>query len=1040
MGCNILQLYIHLWTLFLLLFFMAETSVSYPHNSEELSTLDDPSMTYTYNRFPEIEKHCGFLISSASELPPDDNRGERMKKQLYFLNGDWNQQSNGAPSVPSDSKEMPSYINSFGDGPPLKLVSFWLKDVDPIRRAKNTVSVSGVMEIGTIRTGSFSYKPYDWTPRFYVRQGTTKLTILFEGIYLESKENGGQGLMCLLGNATIPSTSSGQQVSCDNGDPWNPCRSQVNNTVSTSQDDQIMLVLRYPTTFTLTSRGISGELRSLNHRSSPTYFDEVHISSQLGSNSKYHFGSKELLSKACSPYPYPDSLVNGDIEMFKGDGFCEDLRQFVWNEVFEFVSTGKNVSEIDNEKRKIGPFLLDREIEATYNSSDKWRLMIQELECEPAGTDQEGIQTAMVSTVLRVIQKSSYLYREEMKTGLSSLTLSAEGRWSSSDGQLCMVGCLGLPGAHSDNCNSRITLYFPRTISIKQHSTVLGTISSINEPELHAPLMFQRLMMRNEFLRMYRWNGHFKWSYTYSKIMQAREFQRRSQPSNLGRNFRKSFFLYPSSKGEDIASFSFLEDVLSIEVCAAPSPHSSADKHASKTYVDMVFLSIGSLFGRHESNSQHLEVFHSTSEDIEISGHLRIEGGQFYNLSLFFEGIYDPTVGQMYLIGCRDVQHFQELNDDDVKNLEGGLDCLIEIKVEYPAKNVRWLLNPNIKFSINSKRSKKDPHYLPPVSTSTFLLSYTKKFSFVLLRKGFEEGLRILLLVMAILSIRAQFRCTENQDHPTAYISLIMLGVHALGFSIPLITGDEVFLKWKEFTPYRNSAYQFQKFQRFQALEFFTKFLMLFALLETAKLIHRVWQSRKLQKDHAMQLNLRIPNDKFVFLFFMVIHMVGFFTLHTVRKICAIPLLLQSENSGFSVANINGLVKWWTELENYGGLVQDFFLLPQIIGNVLWGVQSKPLRKVYYIGFTMIRLVLQAYDYASDPVPNSSNSELEYQYLGVESYYKIGNIIVSFIVVTLAVALYVQQRIGFWKIRPTRNLEECENLNSKPEYQRLLTE
>jgi hypothetical protein len=62
--------------------------------------------------------------------------------------------------------------------------------------------------------------------------------------------------------------------------------------VPMSEDDQILLILRYPLKFTLTNRIISRELRSLNRDLNPKYFDVVHISSQLGSSAKYTFDSQ----------------------------------------------------------------------------------------------------------------------------------------------------------------------------------------------------------------------------------------------------------------------------------------------------------------------------------------------------------------------------------------------------------------------------------------------------------------------------------------------------------------------------------------------------------------------------------------------------------------------------------------------------------------------------------------------------------------------------------------------------------------------------
>ncbi|CAI9100245.1 OLC1v1037198C1 [Oldenlandia corymbosa var. corymbosa] len=826
------------------------------------------------------------------------------------------------PLFPIDNRESPS--NSFGSVPPLKLVSFWLKDVDPIRRAKNA-------------------------------QDSSRLTVIFEGVYLESQENGGQGLMCLVGTAAIP-TNSSQMV-------------QVQMQPSTLQDDQILLVLRFPKTFTLTTRDVSGEMKSLKSQGSQTYFDKVHIISQLSEKSKYQFGSEEILSGICSTtYPSPHSLINEDLEIYKGEDYCQKLWGLVWNEVLEFVSTWeKNVQS--NNCSKIGPFLLDKELEATYKRSDKLRLMFQELNCEP-GTDQNGVKIAMVSAVLRVIQKSEYSTREEMRTGLSSITLSAEGRCQSASGQLCMVGCTGPPANIRQSCHSRITLHLPLTMSINQRSLVLGAISSTDVSKSHDPLM---------------------------------EIQRRSQPSTLGSMVRKSIFQYPSSKGNDVASFSFFADVLSVEVFAAPQ--TVRDNEASKTNVKVVFLSMGSLFGRYRSltefGQRHQEAFHSISEDIEVSGHLEIKGGQYFNLSLSFEGIYDPSLGQMHLIGCRDVQNFEEFNDGG-RNLEGRMDCLIEVKLQYSPKNARWLLNPNIRFSINSQRSKEDPFYFPPLSTNTSLISYQKKFQDVLIRECFKEGLSILLLVVAILCIRSQTGYTENLSHPAAYISMVMIGLHAVGFSISLITGHEPIVKWKEFAPYRNSGYDFRKFQFLQAFELCIKFLLLFAILDLTKLLQRVWESRKMLKARVKQLNFRFPNDKLVFAFFMLIHVVGFVTLYTVRKLYGIPLMMQSEMYRSASVNVERMLQWWRELESYGGLVQDFFLLPQIIGYAIWGVQGEPLRKAYYIGFTIIRLVVRVYDYARDPVPNRRYSAIEFQYLGLESCYKVGNVIVCVMIVALA--------------------------------------
>lgn len=74
----------------LLVFFSFATSF------ETFENWDDPSVVYTYNRFAEIQEKCGPVLSPASELKPDDDRSSRIKKELSFVNGDWEQESGGS--------------------------------------------------------------------------------------------------------------------------------------------------------------------------------------------------------------------------------------------------------------------------------------------------------------------------------------------------------------------------------------------------------------------------------------------------------------------------------------------------------------------------------------------------------------------------------------------------------------------------------------------------------------------------------------------------------------------------------------------------------------------------------------------------------------------------------------------------------------------------------------------------------------------------------------------------------------------------------
>lgn len=680
-----------------------------------------------------------------------------MKKELFFINGDWEQEPGGAPLMAfNDVNKANDY---FGYGTPQKLISFWVADINPIRQVKDAVSISAVMEIAITSSSSFSEKPYDWSPRFYKREGISQLTILFEGVYTESDENGGEQSMCLLGNATMPALNH----DADSWETDNQYGYNYNKKSSLVQDDQILLVLRYPKTFSLTRRGILGEMKSLNQRWNLTYFDQVHISS-LGRNSKYEFGSEEIVAKACSPSLYHDDLVNQEVKMFKGDAYCEKLRDLVGYKAFKFVPNWQYVGS-KNYYRKIGTFLLGGQMAENDSFFKKYRLILREVICEPTDDENEN-QSMSVSAIFRVIKASEYQYREEERTGLSGATFSAEGTFRSSHGQLCMVGCLGLVGAPSKRCNTRISLYLPLIFSITLRSMVFGTISSINETGEPLSLVFEKNSTTKSFLDKYQFNRNLDWSYNYTKIIQASEFQKRSKPSKLGALLRKLFLRYPSLKSNQIANFSFLSDVLSVRVGAIPRTLSNAK--TSKIYAEIDVLSLGLLFGRYWSRpnqeKQIQEQAYSSTDAIKISGHLSITGKEFFNVSLFLEGLYDPVVGEMYLIGCRDVRAFPKLSYNGT-NIDGGMDCQVEVKVKYPPRNAWWLLNPNVKISVSSKRSKKDPLYLSPTTFNTFLLSYQKKLNDVLFRKVFEEMLRVLMLTVAVLCTLSQMRVISQLIH-----------------------------------------------------------------------------------------------------------------------------------------------------------------------------------------------------------------------------------------------------------------------------------
>lgn len=112
-------------------------------------------------------------------------------------------------------------------------------------------------------------------------------------------------------------------------------------------------------------------------------------------------------------------------------------------------------------------------------------------------------------------------------------------------------------------------------------------------------------------------------------------------------------------------------------------------------------------------------------------------------------------------------------------NLEGGMDCLFEVKVEYPPRNPRWLKNP----TPSGAKGQGRPPLVLPSQLKIKPIFQEKQFQDVIFRKTFEEILGMLMSIMAIFSTRSQLHYLNNFD-PSAYISLVMIHIPIVDLSI----------------------------------------------------------------------------------------------------------------------------------------------------------------------------------------------------------------------------------------------------------------
>ncbi|KAL5729461.1 hypothetical protein ACHQM5_002408 [Ranunculus cassubicifolius] len=1012
--------------------YLTATSVT-----DSVYEVKDPSITYTYARYDEVVKECRSVLSTATELKSDAHLADRIKNELSFINGDWEQAAEQVtPLLPFDDKDLSKKDSD--SQPPFKLASFWVTDVDSDHRSKKTYSVSGMLYMGITRNGSFAVRPYDErTPHFQIWPGMSQLMILFQGVYFESEKNGGERGLCLLGNAMLPSREK------DSTDPWEWVKGSNYYPPPLLQDDQILLVLSYPRTLTLTSRAVFGDLKSLNRESSQKYFSKVQISSQLGAYANYEFGSRELVARACNPYPYKDKLMDSTIDVYSGSDFCGILERFTYREGFTVVPNW-NCNGTDEYCSKLGPFDSGKVIEASDGGFKNVKLIIQDVRCEPRFG--AGNSSARVSSVFRVVSPLENQLTAVERSGLSNMTLRAEGMWNSSSGQLCMIGCLGAVSKGPENCGSRVCLYVPISFSITQRSIAVGSISSINNKSTsYFPLSFEKLVEPAELMDRFSASHLF---YKYSKIEAAGAFLEKSEAFDFRAVIKKSLLSYPALDDEVdyLVSLSLLTEDLTLHVSAIQDP--LPKYRPSRTSVDMEIVSLGPLFGRYWSSGNrstgeggiplhNKEEFTESQLLLNVSAQLTLTGMYNTNISLLFlEGLYDSRVGKMYLIGCRDVRASWKILFES-RDLQNGLDCLIEVKLEYPPTTARWLVSPTAKISISSQRNEDDPLYFSPVGIMTLPLLYRKQREDILSRKGIEGILRILTLSLAISCIISQLLYVREKVDAVPFMSLVMLCVQALGYSLPLITGAEALFKHISSESYETPSYDLENSQWFHIIDYTVKFLILVAFLLTLRLSQKVWKSRIRLLTRTPLEPGRVPSDRRVLLATLVVHTIGFILVLVVHAVNARDRPASSRRYVDSRGNSYTLKEWEMELEEYVGLIQDFFLLPQIFGNVLWQINVKPLRKFYYIGITAVRLLPHIYDYSMSPVPNPYFSE-EYEFVNpsMDFYSKFGDIAIPVTAVVLSIVIFIQQRWSYDKLSLTLSNRKLLPLGSKV-YERL---
>ncbi|GJN11223.1 hypothetical protein PR202_ga29397 [Eleusine coracana subsp. coracana] len=347
-----------------------------------------------YPRFAEVQRHCRPVLSSASVLADDTHRSGFVKRFLSFEKGDWRQAPGHAPLMPFDDGD-----DARRRRPPLSLATFMLTHVGEGKSGGQTtsVNVSGVLFLSVSRKSRDSdiwpREPRGpvTSPEFKVSPGETKLRIVLEGVYTESATSGNDDeteikrVLCMVGRAHLPVRDAGPL-------DWAKNSGRRGFAPLDTADDNIVLVLRYPKEPSLTNRAVLGEMRSTNDLSAAGYFDQ------------------------------------GTMLAIRSERRC-------------------NSAATSCRCRDLGPFETDQDAEED-EVAGVGSLMMQDLHCDTGEEEEEaGIQR--VSAVFRAVPSWEDPYTAARRSGLSGMTLSAEGAWNAQSpinvsAQLTAVGDTGI--------------------------------------------------------------------------------------------------------------------------------------------------------------------------------------------------------------------------------------------------------------------------------------------------------------------------------------------------------------------------------------------------------------------------------------------------------------------------------------------------------------------------------------------------------------------------------------------------------------------
>ncbi|KAG6488028.1 uncharacterized protein LOC122011248 [Zingiber officinale] len=694
-----------------------------------------------------------------------------------------------------------------------------------------------------------------------------------------------------------------------------------------------VLILNFPTGSNLNTSLIDGEVEILNRVGEPN---------NIGSNSitvlayyapnPYHFTIFPQATSSCSAVKIEED--SSEIEPARA---CA----FLFTQVFR-IDYKNSADCAEDSCRPLGKSL---------GFTPRF-LSLNQIFC---------LENGSINFYLDFSNSSSYPYDMPMRPERS---LVGEAYWDRQRKQFCLLTCrvinADLPEhPHVGACDVGLTLWFPTVMTLKERSDVVGRIWSNKDKKDAEYFDMASIHSLND-----GWNRIHGLKYNYTEADSVGN----SCSNRITTSSESGHQVYPGPKS--------LGGVrLGINM---------NDAKGKRTWREANFMSVGdSVFEHHYRRKSGIRSSGAANTSIwnvgfEITKRSNPFDDDFEINELAAEGVYNSATGRFCMKGCRYPKQPGQYGTLDYESI----DCEILVSIQ-----LADLLDEDdevhLDGTIRSTRIQSQPLYFDTIRISSSNNMGGREIDRSVWRMDAELIMVIITLTFSCICIALQIFHVKKQPHILPSVSITMLLVLVLGYTIPLLfanqTSGSAMLLWT-----RNWW--------ISAHEVIVRMISIIALFLSLSLAQLAWSSRSSAAEDNRKLWVQERR---------------------VLKWC-LPLYAAG-----------ALLAWLMSFESaalisYSGFVLNGFLLPQIVFNMAQQSKGKVLTPFFYVGIVVTRALPHLYDVYRSRSYVAIHSTNIYGSEEWDFYSTAWDIIIPCEGLLLASIVYLQQRFGSECLVPKR--------------------